>query len=64
MKTWNYILYLDINLTIHFDINPLLKLHPAEKFFKADGYPDYNKKLICQFDTSQPEIDDLIKDLT
>ena len=45
MKNWNYILYLDINLTIHFDINPLLKTLPKGKFFaKADGYPDYTIK--------------------
>ena len=33
MKTWNYILYFDINLTIHFDINPLLKTLPKGKVF-------------------------------
>lgn len=63
MKNWNYILYLDINLTIHFDINPLLKTLPKGKFFaKADGYPDYTRKLISQFDTSQPEIVELKKE--
>jgi len=63
LKSWDYILYLDINLTVHFDINPLLKNLPINKFFaKPDGYPNYQQKLISQFDTSQPEIETLKKE--
>ena len=53
LKIWKKILYLDINMTIHFDINPILNLKVDNIFLaKADGYPDYKRKLRNQFDTS------------
>jgi len=57
LKIWDKILYLDINLTIHHDINDLLNLKINNKLFaKADGYPDYKRKLKSQFDPNQTEI--------
>ena len=56
LKSWDYILYLDINLTIHDDINPIFNIEPEGIMLKADSYPNYNTKLISQFDTSQNEI--------
>ena len=57
MQEWDRILYLDINLTIHHDINNFLNIDPLNMFFaKADGYPDYIRRLESQFDVDQPEI--------
>ena len=55
LKKWKYVLYLDINFTIHHDINPLLELKPKQLLAKCDGHPDYEKKLSTQFDNSQVE---------
>mgnify|MGYP006097198467 CR=1 FL=1 len=53
MKQWKVILYLDINLTIHHDINGIFNLEPSDCLYaKADGYPEYAKKLSSQFDNS------------
>lgn len=53
MKQWQAILYLDINLTIHHDINGIFSLEPSNCLYaKADGYPEYSKKLASQFDES------------
>jgi hypothetical protein len=53
MKHWKTILYLDINLTIHHDINGIFNLEPSKSLLaKADAYPEYNKKLASQFDNS------------
>lgn len=53
MKQWKTILYLDINLTIHHDINGIFNLEPSNCLLaKADAYPEYNKKLASQFDNS------------
>ena len=62
LKEWDKIFYLDINLTIHKSLNDLLKIEVDELFLaKADGYPDYNRLLISQFDKSQPEIKQMEK---
>jgi hypothetical protein len=56
LKNWKFILYLDVNLTIHHDINPLLNYLPNKKIYaRADSYPNYNRKLKTQFDSRQPE---------
>ena len=62
MRKWEHVLYLDINLTVHHDINKIMELKPLNIFYaKADAYPEYNRVLESQFDTSQPEINDLRK---
>ena len=54
IKKWKYILYLDINLSIHHDINPILNIRPINKIFaRADGFPEYKWKLSSQFDQSK-----------
>ena len=51
LKKWNFIFYLDVNMQIHFDINPLLELSKKGKILaRADGYPDFKKTLSSQFD--------------
>jgi len=53
MKYWQNILYLDINLTIHYDINGIFKLNPQNYFYaKADSYPEYKTTLSTQFDST------------
>ncbi len=62
LKEWDKIFYLDINLTIHKNLNDLLKIEVDDLFLaKADGYPDYNRLLISQFDKGQPEIKQMEK---
>lgn len=57
LKEWDKILYLDINLTIHKNINNIFKIPVRNSFLaKADGYPNYNRLLISQFDKTQHEI--------
>ena len=51
---WNYVLYIDINMSIHHDINPILDIKPINKIFaRADGFPEYSWKLSTQFDETQ-----------
>jgi len=51
LKNWKYILYLDINMNIHHDINLLFKNFPVNQLqARADAYPDYNRTLESQFD--------------
>ena len=53
LKRWKTILYLDINLTVHHEINAIFDIKPKDCMFaKADGYPNYIKSLSSQFDTS------------
>lgn len=60
LKKWKYILYIDINAIIHFDISPYFKILPENILYaKADGYPDYERQLISQFDISNFNIDKL-----
>ena len=50
LKNWDKIFYIDINMRIHFDIEPILKLNPENKLFaRADSYPDYDRDLSSQF---------------
>ena len=50
LKKWDQIFYIDINMNIHFDIEPILKLNPENKLFaRADSYPKYEKDLSSQF---------------
>jgi len=54
IKKWKYIFYLDINMTIHDDINELLNIKPTNKLLaREDGYPEFKWKLKSQFDSSQ-----------
>lgn len=54
IKKWNYVLYIDINMSIHHDINPILDIKPINKIFaRADGFPEYSWKLSTQFDETQ-----------
>jgi len=56
IKKWKYVLYLDINLSIHHDINPILNIRPINKIFaRADGFPEYKWKLSSQFDQSKKD---------
>tara|TARA_B100001250_G_C19637988_1_gene716893 strand:+ start:181 stop:966 length:786 start_codon:yes stop_codon:yes gene_type:complete len=59
LKKWKYVLYMDINFTIHHDITPLLELKPKYLLAKCDGYPDYERTLNTQFDNSQVEFKEL-----
>tara|TARA_B100000123_G_C25704872_1_gene417071 strand:+ start:229 stop:1011 length:783 start_codon:yes stop_codon:yes gene_type:complete len=60
LKKWDFIFYLDVNMTIHFDINPLLDLSEEKKFLaRADSYPEYKKILSSQFDKTTREFKNL-----
>ena len=60
LKKWKNILYLDINLTIHHDINGIFNIKPKNCMYaKADGYPNYIQPLSSQFDCSHPLYDEL-----
>ncbi len=62
LKNWNFILYLDINMTIHHDINEVFKIKPLNSLYaKADSYPDYEKKLSTQFDITHRNYKELEK---
>ena len=55
MKNWDYVFYLDINMYIHSDINPILELTPDDCFMaRADTYPNYDRDLNTQFDQTHP----------
>ena len=54
MKKWQYIFYIDVNMHFHGDISEILKNPPNKNLLaRADSYPDYEKKLISQFDVTQ-----------
>lgn len=54
MKRWKYIFYIDVNMHFHGDINNILKNLPSKKLLaRADSYPNYDKKLMSQFDVTQ-----------
>lgn len=54
LKKWKYVFYLDINMTIHHDINELLNIKPSNKLLaREDGYPEFKWKLKNQFDSNQ-----------
>lgn len=53
LKNWDSILYLDINMHIHFDLMPILDINVKDKFLaRADSYPKYDKDLSTQFDNT------------
>ena len=50
LKKWQYIFYMDINMSIHHDINNLLRETPNNNLLaRADGYPTYKWKLKSQY---------------
>ncbi len=54
MKKWRYIFYIDVNMHFHGDINDILNNPPQKKLLaRADSYPNYEKKLVSQFDVTQ-----------
>lgn len=60
LKAWNFIFYLDVNMKIHHDINPLLELRKNNKLLaRADSYPEYKKSLSSQFDKTIKGFEDL-----
>ncbi len=62
MKKWDYLFYLDINMTIHHDINLILDQKPIKKLYaRSDGYPDYTRILKSQFDDKKEKFEDLNK---
>lgn len=62
LKNWDYIFYMDINMTIHHDINPIFSEIPEKVLFaKADRYPNYDKTLSSQFDKTKPDFKILSK---
>lgn len=64
LKKWPYVFYMDINMTIHHDINNLLKETPNENLLaRADGYPNYKWKLESQFDSLHPGFDSLSREV-
>ena len=49
-------------MTIHEDLNPILKILPKNEIFaRADGFPDYKWKLKSQFDTTHEIFNELIE---
>lgn len=60
LKKWPYIFYMDINMTIHHDVNKLLGILPNNNLLaRADGYPNYDWKLESQFDSLHPKFKSL-----
>lgn len=63
LKRWKYILYLDINMTVHFPLKPILDMQPKGYLFaRSDGYPTFDKFLSSQFDNSKEEFSKLTKE--
>lgn len=54
-KQWNYIFYLDCGITIFSDVSPMIHEKKENTLLAhSDGYPSYEWKLNCQFDTMEP----------
>ena len=54
LKKWEFVFYMDINMTIHHDINPIFNELPIGKLFaREDGYPNFERKLSSQFDLTK-----------
>lgn len=52
-KEWDYIFYLDLNIHIHHSLQPLFKIYPNRNIYaRSDSYPDYERTLESQFDTT------------
>lgn len=51
IKQFRFVFYLDINMSIHSDLNELLKVKPNQKLLaRNDSYPDLVNTLSTQFD--------------
>lgn len=60
LKQWKYIFYIDINMTIHKDINPILDRNPEGCVFaNRDANDQVNWELKNQFDTSHKRFEEL-----
>ena len=47
LKKWKYIFYLDVNMIIHSDINPILQKKMKDSLLaRADAFPNYDRTLI------------------
>ena len=62
LKKWDYIFYIDINMTIHKNINPIFKIKPTGCLFANRDYSDgENWKLEGQFDNTHKDFLNLKK---
>jgi len=62
LKHWDYIFYIDINMTIHKNINPIFKIKPSRCLFANRDYSDgENWELERQFDNTHKDISNLKK---
>lgn len=62
MKKWRFVFYLDINMTVHHDINKILNFYPENKLYvRSDGYPEFSTNLASQFDQTKKEYSNLKK---
>lgn len=53
LKKWKSIFYIDLNMNIHFPLEPILINRPNKLILaRADSYPEYDWKLSSQFDKS------------
>lgn len=56
IKKWKYVFYLDVNMTIHHNINHILKVKPENKIFaRSDSYPEFKNNLSSQFDKTKKQ---------
>ena len=62
LKKWKYIFYIDINMSIHKDINPILRSKPEGLLYaNRDASDQHNWKLRNQFDTNHQKFNVLAK---
>jgi len=62
LKEWKYIFYIDINMSIHKDINPILRLKPEGLLYaNRDADDNHDWKLKNQFDTNHKKFNDLVE---
>lgn len=60
LKKWEYVFYIDINMTIHHDINPIINEIPNGKLYaREDGYPNFESLLSSQFDMTKNQYQEL-----
>ena len=54
IKYWEKILYIDINMHIHHELNGIFSINNRNTFMaRADAYPKYDRPLSSQFDLTQ-----------
>ena len=59
-KEWKYIFYIDINMSIHKDINPILKSKPKGLLYANRDATDHHDWILKnQFDTNHKKFNDL-----